>query len=82
MGRQLLLGALRHADGREMKVSRWQAFRVLVVDVTFKVCVTGGHGHSSETPSFHQINLLLTNNTATSPCYSALGNTRKWIIKH
>jgi hypothetical protein len=41
MGRQLLLGALRHADGREMKVSRWQAFRVLVVDVTFKVCVTG-----------------------------------------
>jgi hypothetical protein len=44
MRRQLLLSALRHADGREMKDSLWQAFRVFVVDVTFKVCVAGGHG--------------------------------------
>jgi hypothetical protein len=41
MGRQLLLSASRHADGREMKVFLWQAFRVLVVEVTSKPCVTG-----------------------------------------
>ena len=50
MGWQVLLSALRHADGREMKVSLWQAFRVLVVDVTFKMCVTGGARTTARLP--------------------------------
>ena len=77
MGRQLLLGASRHADGREMKVSLSQAFRVLEVEVTFKTCVTDeARTAGNRLPRlllFHQINLLLTNNTATSPCSFCLG---------
>jgi hypothetical protein len=86
MGRQLLLGALRHADGRKMKVSLSQAFRVLEVEVTFKTCVTD----EARTAGNRLPRLLLSTKSIyfsqttprLRPALSALGNNRKWIIKH
>jgi hypothetical protein len=88
MGWQVLLSALRHADGREMKVSVWQAFRVLVVEVTFKMYVTGEARTTARLPCHVLPRLPLStkslhpSRTTAYPhiAISAFGHNRRWII--